>query len=52
MFQPNQPCSGVQVFVVKDSAPHCNAIFFPAIVIASGCLVMWVACGCLWFCLI
>jgi hypothetical protein len=36
MFRPNWPSSGVQVVMVKDSAAHCNAIFFPPIVVASG----------------
>jgi hypothetical protein len=36
MFQPNWPSSGVQVVVVKDSAAHCNAGFFPPIVVVSG----------------
>jgi hypothetical protein len=36
MFQPNWPSSGVQVAMVKDSAAHCNAVFFPPIVVASG----------------
>jgi hypothetical protein len=34
MFRPNWPSSGVQV--VKDSAAHCNAVFFPPIVVAFG----------------
>jgi hypothetical protein len=29
----NWPPSGVQVVVVKDSAAHCNAVFFPSLVI-------------------
>jgi hypothetical protein len=36
MFRPNWPSSGVQCVVVKDSAAHCNAVFFPLIVVASG----------------
>jgi hypothetical protein len=36
MFQPDWPPSGVQVVMVKDSADHCNAVFFPSNVIASG----------------
>jgi hypothetical protein len=32
-FQPNRPSSGVQVVLVKDSAAHCNAVFFPPIVV-------------------
>jgi hypothetical protein len=35
IFQPNWPSSSVQV-VVKDSAAHCNAVFFPPTVVASG----------------
>jgi hypothetical protein len=42
MFRPNWPSSGVQVVIVKDSAVHCNAIFFPRSVVASGYLGMWV----------
>jgi hypothetical protein len=26
MFRPNRPSSGVRVFVMKDSAAHCNAV--------------------------
>jgi hypothetical protein len=26
MFQPNQPPSGVQVVVIKESAVHCKAV--------------------------
>jgi hypothetical protein len=37
MFQPNWPSAGVQVVMVKDSAAHCNVVFFPPIVVASGC---------------
>jgi hypothetical protein len=36
MFRPNWPSSGVQVVVVKDSAPHCNAVFFPPVVVSCG----------------
>jgi hypothetical protein len=36
MFQPNRPSSGVQVVMVKDSAAHCNMVFFPPIAVASG----------------
>jgi hypothetical protein len=36
MFRPNWPSLGVRVVTVKDSAAHCNAVFFPPIVIASG----------------
>jgi hypothetical protein len=36
MFRPNWPSSGAQVVMVKDSATHCNAVFFPPIVVASG----------------
>jgi sorbitol-specific phosphotransferase system component IIC len=35
MFRPNWPSSGVQVVIVKDSAAHCNAGFFPHIVVTS-----------------
>jgi hypothetical protein len=52
MFRPNQPSSGVQVAEVKDSAAHCKAGFFPPTVVASGYLIMWVAHGCFWFCLV
>jgi hypothetical protein len=31
MFQTNWPSSGVEVVIVKDSAAHCNAVFFPPI---------------------
>jgi hypothetical protein len=41
-FQRNWPSSGVLVVVVKDYAAHCNAVFFPPIVVASVILVMWV----------
>jgi hypothetical protein len=37
MFRPYWPSSGVQVVMVKDSAAHCNAVFFPPIAVASGC---------------
>jgi hypothetical protein len=33
MFRPNWPSSGVQVVMAKDSAAHCNAVFFPPIVV-------------------
>jgi hypothetical protein len=36
MFWPNWPSSDVQVVMVKHSAGHCNAIFFPPTVVASG----------------
>jgi hypothetical protein len=36
MFRFNLPSSGVQVVMVKDSAAHCNVVFFPSIVVASG----------------
>jgi hypothetical protein len=36
MFRPNWASSGAQVFVIKDSAAHCNAVFFPLILLASG----------------
>jgi hypothetical protein len=31
MFRPNWPSSDLQVVMVKDSATHCNAAFFPLI---------------------
>jgi hypothetical protein len=62
MFQPNWPSSGVQVVMVKDSAAHCNAVFFPPTVVPLVILVMWrtsvlfgcpwVACGCFWLCVV
>jgi hypothetical protein len=36
VFRANWPSSGVQVVMVKYSAAHCNAVFFPPIVVASG----------------
>jgi hypothetical protein len=36
MFRPNWSSSGVEVVMVKDSAAHCNAVFFPPILVASG----------------
>jgi hypothetical protein len=36
MFRLNWPSSGVQVVMVKHSAAHSNAVFFPLIVVASG----------------
>jgi hypothetical protein len=36
MFRFNWPSSGVQVVMVKDSATHCSAVFFPPNVVASG----------------
>jgi hypothetical protein len=36
MFRPNWPSSGILVVMVKDSAAHCNAGFFPPTVVASG----------------
>jgi hypothetical protein len=36
MFRRNWPSSGVQVVMVKNSAAHCNAVFFPLIVVDSG----------------
>jgi hypothetical protein len=49
MFRPNWPSSGVHVVMVKVSAAHCNAGFFPPIVVASRYfgLVWFVGCGCL-----
>jgi hypothetical protein len=46
MFRPNWPSSGVQVFLVKASAAHCNAVFFPRVVVASGYFGYVVARGC------
>jgi hypothetical protein len=48
MFWPNWPSSGVQVVMVKDSAVHCNAVFFPPVLVASGYLVMGVLVIWLW----
>jgi hypothetical protein len=36
MFRPNWQSSGVEVVMVKDSAAHCNAVFFPPTVVISG----------------
>jgi hypothetical protein len=36
MFRPNRPSSGVQVVMAKNSAAHCNAVFFPPVVLAFG----------------
>jgi hypothetical protein len=36
IFRPNWPSSGVQVVMLKDSAAHCNAVFFSPIIVASG----------------
>jgi hypothetical protein len=36
MFRPNWSCSGVQVLMVKDSAAHCNAVFFPSNVVVHS----------------
>jgi uncharacterized membrane protein len=36
MFQPNWPSSVVQIVMVRDSAAHCNAVFFPPIVVAAS----------------
>jgi hypothetical protein len=36
MFRPDWPSSGVQVFMVRDSAVRCNAVLFSRIVVASG----------------
>jgi hypothetical protein len=36
MFQPNRPSSGVEIVVVKESAAHCNAVFFSPLVVTSG----------------
>jgi hypothetical protein len=42
MFRPNWPSSGVQFVMVKDSAAHCNVVFFAPVVVVSRYLVMWV----------
>jgi hypothetical protein len=58
MFRPNWPSSGVQAVVTEDSASHCNAAFFPPIVVAFGYFgyvgctfafgfVWFAGCGCL-----
>jgi hypothetical protein len=49
MFRANWPSSGVQVVMVKDSAVHCNAVFFPSIVVASG---YFGYVGCTWLLLV
>jgi hypothetical protein len=36
MFRPSWPSSGVRLVVVGDSAAHCNVVFFPPVVVASG----------------
>lgn len=36
MFWSNWLTSGVQAVMVMDSAAHCNAVFFPPIVVAFG----------------
>jgi hypothetical protein len=54
MFRPNWPSSGVQVVMVKDSAAHCNAVFLPAIAVASGYFgymdCMWLLLVCFFCC--
>jgi hypothetical protein len=63
MFRLNWPSSDVQDVMIKDSAAHCNAVFFPRILAAAvyfgyighhqfyfGCPC--VARGCFWFCLV
>jgi hypothetical protein len=42
MFWPNQPSSGVQVFVIKESVVHCNAVLFLVCSCLGLLLVMWV----------
>jgi hypothetical protein len=37
MFRPNWPSSGAQVVVAKEYTAHCKAVFFPPILVASGC---------------
>jgi hypothetical protein len=49
MFWPNWPSLGVQVVTVKESATHCNAVFFTPIVVASG-YFGYVGCTRLLFC--
>jgi hypothetical protein len=49
MFQPNWSSSGVQVVVVKESAAHCNAVFFCPIAVASGYSGY---VGCIWLLLV
>jgi hypothetical protein len=60
--RPDWPSSGVQAVVVKDSAAHSNAVFFPPIVVVSGYfgyvgyhqffLFPCVSRGCSCFCLV
>jgi hypothetical protein len=48
MFRPKWPSSAVQVSVVQDSTAHCNAVFFPPIVIFgfAGCTwLLWILFG-------
>jgi hypothetical protein len=50
MFRPNWSCSGVQVVMIKDSATHCNAVFFrpmylPLVCVSRGCFSLM--CGAL-----
>jgi hypothetical protein len=53
MFRPNWQDLGVQVVMVKDSAAHCNAGFFPPIVVASDCFgYILVSLGCMWLLLV
>jgi hypothetical protein len=49
MFRPNWPLSGVQVVMLKDSAAHYNAGFFPPIEVASG---YFGYVGCTWLLLV
>jgi hypothetical protein len=49
MFRPNWPSSGVQGVTGKDSAAHCNAVFFPPTVVASD-YFGYVDCTWLFFC--
>jgi hypothetical protein len=39
MFRPDCPSSGVKVVVVKDSAAHCNAVFFPPVLVVIKLMV-------------
>jgi hypothetical protein len=45
----NYPSSGVQVVVVTDSSSQCNVVFFPHILVTSGCFGY---VGCTWLFLV
>jgi hypothetical protein len=49
MLRLNWPSSGVQVFMVKDFAVHCNTVIFPPILVASG---YFGYVGCTWLLLV